>query len=280
MTQTGELLGTPQYMSPEQCRGGELDARSDIYSLGCVLFESITGKPPFVGSSMVSVIVDRISKPVRTLAEVRPDMSFPPQLEDLMAGALAKDPGDRYASMNAMLVDLNQVQSIVSSPDQKPSGARSHRLNKKQRQLLLISLAAGFSLLGVAGSSLMFVNMVNKTMAGRVAHSTQNSAQEQNAKMEKLLYLERTRMARYLDPKKMDDRFFNSYYNVNLGVTALDLADSHITDKAMAILPTQKDLHFLTLNDTPITDSGIGNLRMLHDLLELHLDRTGLTDKE
>ncbi len=280
VTQTGELLGTPQYMSPEQCRGAELDARSDIYSLGCVLFESITGKPPFVGSSMVSVIVDQISKPVRTLAEVRPDMSFPPQLEDLMARALAKDPGDRYASMNAMLVDLNQIQTLVGSPDKKQSpGARTYRLNREQRQLLLISLAAGFSLLGVAGSSLMFVNMVNKALAGRVANSTQFSAQEQNAKLEKLLFLERTRMARYLDPKRMDDKFFNNYYNVNLGITALDLADSHITDKAMAILPTQKDLHFLTLNDTPITDAGIGNLRMLHNLLELHLNRTGLTDK-
>lgn len=280
VTQTGELLGTPQYMSPEQCRGGELDARSDIYSLGCVMFEAITGRPPFVGASMVAVIVDQISKPVCTLAETRPDQSFPARLEDLMARALAKDPADRYQSMNAMLVDLNQVQSLVGSPAQKPNqSVRSMRLNKEQRHLVLISLAAGLSLLGVAGSSLMFVNMVSKTMAGRVSDTTQQSAQEQSTKLEKLLFFERTKTARYLDPRRIDDHFFSNFYNVNLGITALDLADSHITDKGMAALPAQKDLHFLTLDNAPITDSGIAYLRTLHDLLELHLDSTGLTDK-
>lgn len=280
VTQTGELLGTPQYMSPEQCRGGDLDARSDIYSLGCVMFEAITGSPPFSGASMVSVIVDQISKPVRTLTEVRPDMSFHAQLEDLMARALAKDPADRYQSMNAMLVDLNQVQTLVGNPDQKHNqGVRSMRLNREQRQLVLISVAAGLSLLAVAGSSIMFINMVSKTMAGRVSDTTQQSAQEQKAKLEKLLFFERTKTARYLDPRRIDDHFFSSFYNVNLGVTALDLADSHITDKGMSALPVQKDLHFLSLDAAPISDSGIAYLRTLHDLLELHLDRTGLTDR-
>lgn len=280
VTQTGELLGTPQYMSPEQCQGGELDCRSDIYSLGCVMFEAITGKPPFSNASMVSVIVDQISKPVRTLAEVRPDMSFSVQLEDLMARALAKDAADRYQSMNEMLDDLNLVQSLLGSPDSKQNqGVRTARLNKEQRHLLLISVAAGLSLLGVAGSSLMFVNMVSKTMAGKVSDTTQQNVQEQNAKLEKLLFFERTKTARYLDPRRMDDHFFNSFYSVNLGITALDLADSRITDKGMTALPTQKDLHFLTLDNAPITDLGIANLRTLHDLLELHLDGTGLTDK-
>ncbi|MCC7527028.1 MAG: hypothetical protein IT342_00825 [Candidatus Melainabacteria bacterium] len=153
------------------------------------------------------------------------------------------------------------------------------RLNKEQRHLVMISVAAGLSLLGVAASSLMFVNMISKTMAGKVSDTTQQSKQEDRAKQEKLLLLERIKTARYLDPRRMDDHFFSQYYNVNLGITALDLADSRITDKGMAALPAQKDLHFLTLDNAPITDSGIAYLRTLHDLLELHLDRTGLTDK-
>ena len=280
VTQTGELLGTPQYMSPEQCQGLELDARSDIYSLGCVMFEAITGKPPFSSNSMVSVIVDQISKPVRTLAEVRPDMYFPRQLEDLMAKTLAKDPADRYQSMNAMLVDLNVVQSLVGSPGQKPSqGLRSLRLNKEQRHLVLLSLAAGLSLIGVAASSLMFVNMVSKTIAGKVSDTKQQSQEAQDAKIYKLLFLERTRTVRYLDSRRMDDHFFSSFYNVNLGITALDLSDSQITDKGMVALPAQKNLRFLSMDNAPVADAGIAHLRTLHNLFELHLDRTGLTDK-
>lgn len=276
VTQTGELLGTPQYMSPEQCQGGELDARSDIYALGCVLFEAITGKPPFSGSSMVSVIVDQISKPARTLSEVRPDMKFPQPLEDLMAKALAKDPADRYQSMKLMLDDLTKVQALVGRPEKlDATGARQMRWNREQRQLVLISLAAGFSLLGVAGSSIMLTNMIGKAMLGRVS-----SAQlEESARLDKLLTLERTKMVRYLDPKRMDDKFFSEYFNTDLGISALDLSNSQITDKSLTILPTQKSLHFLSLDGTKITDAGISNLRTLHELLELHLDSTGLTDR-
>ncbi len=276
VTQTGELLGTPQYMSPEQCQGGELDARSDIYSLGCVLFEAITGKPPFSGASMVSVIVDQISKQARTLAEVRPDMRFPPQLEDLMARALAKDPADRYQSMSAMLEDLNKVQALVGSLEKlDATGARQMKWNKEQRQLVLISLAAGFSLLGVGASSIMLTNMIGKAMVGRSSEKDQ----EQVAKLDKLIALERTKTVRYLDPTRMDDKFFSEYFSRDLGITALDMSNSQITDKSMVLLPTQKSLHFLALDDTPITDKGISNLRTLHNLLELHVDRTGLTDR-
>lgn len=275
VTQTGELLGTPQYMSPEQCQGGELDARSDIYSLGCVLFEAITGKPPFAGPNMVSVIVDQISKPARALAEVRPDMKFPPLLEDLMARALAKDPGDRYQSMNALLEDLNRVQALVGHPEKlDATGARQRKWNREQRQLVLISLAAGFSLLGVAASSIMLSNMIGKAMLGR----SDGSNLEQDARLEKLVTLERTKTVRYLDPKRMDDRFFAEYFGSDLGITALDMSNSQITDKSMALLPAQKSLHFLALDGTSITDIGVASLRLLPQLLELHLDRTDLTD--
>lgn len=276
VTQTGELLGTPQYMSPEQCQGGQLDARSDIYSLGCVIFEAITGKPPFAGATMVSVIVDQISKPARTLAEVRPDMKFAQPLEDLMARALAKDPADRYQSMAAMLEDLNKVQALVGSPEKLDAkGSRQMKWNKEQRQLVLISLAAGFSLLGVGASSIMLTNMIGKAMAGRDLRKEE----DRSDRLDKLLALERTKTVRYLDPKRMDDKFFNQYFNTDLGITALDMSGSQITDRSMSRLPAQKSLHFLALDGTHISDEGIANLRALPDLLELHVDRTGLTDR-
>lgn len=279
VTQTGELLGTPQYMSPEQCRGHELDARSDIYSLGCVMFETMTGKPPFGGSTMVSTIVEQISKPARTLREVRPDMTFPARLEDLMAKALAKDPADRYQSMSELLTDLNEVQSIVAREDEFKIGtARALRLNKEERHLLLISVAAGLSLLGVAACTMMFINMVNQALIGKAPNSKQ-TAEMEAANADRLIFLERQKTVRFLDPRRLDDHFVKTYFNTDLGITALDLAGSHITDKSMPSVALQKGIHFITFDNTQITDVGIAYLRMLHDLLELHVDRTGLTDK-
>jgi len=276
VTQTGELLGTPQYMSPEQCRGHTLDARSDVYSLGCVMFEAMTGKPPFGGGSMVSTIVEQISKPARTLHEVRPDIAFPSRLEDLMARALAKDPADRYSSMSALLEDLNAVQAIVGSDQKFKGGGRVRRLNREQRQLLMISVAAVLSLVGVAACTLMFIQMVNQALAGKAP----GSAAARNAETAgRLIFLERQKNARFLDPKRLDDHFVKNYFSENLGLSSLDVSGSSITDSSLPAIAAQKNLHFVTFDDTAITDSGIAYLRMLHDLLELHVDRTRLTDR-
>jgi len=278
VTQTGELLGTPQYMSPEQCRGHELDARSDIYSLGCVMFETLTGKPPFGGSTMVSSIVEQISKTAPALREVRPDMVFHARLEDLMAKALAKDPADRFQSMGELLNDLNEVQAIVAREERSKTGTvRAVRMSREQQHLALISFAAALSLLGVAACTLMFINMVNHALVGKAAGSKE-AAEKENAD-DRLVFLERQRTVRFLDPRRMDDNFVKSYFNVDLGITALDLAGSHVTDKSMPSVTTQKGIHFITFDGANITDVGIANLRVLRDLLELHLDGTGLTDK-
>ncbi|MGE5186546.1 MAG: serine/threonine-protein kinase, partial [Acidobacteriota bacterium] len=73
-TAAGQLLGTPGYMSPEQIRGEDVDARSDVYALGCVLFEALVGRPPFVGDSWMAIIGQHLQKPPPRLAELRPEL--------------------------------------------------------------------------------------------------------------------------------------------------------------------------------------------------------------
>jgi len=276
VTQTGELIGTPQYMSPEQCSGGELDARSDIYSLGCVLFEAITGKPPFGGESMVAVIVDQISKPARTLAEVRPDMVFPARLEDLIATALAKDPADRQQSMSMLLDDLVALQKIVCRPEsERVKFWRAFRLNKEQRDLALLLSASCLSLAAVAVSSYQHMDMTKQSRRS----AAKVSAEVVDAAVEKVLLEQRSRTTRYLDPRRLDDRFVRNYFALDLHITALQLSQSMITDSSMETVSKQKELRFLGLDHVRLTDSGVVYIRPLTKLIELHLDRTRITDK-
>ncbi|MBS1954981.1 MAG: serine/threonine protein kinase [Cyanobacteria bacterium SZAS-4] len=109
LTQTGEALGSPLYMSPEQCLGQPLDIRSDIYSFGCVMYEAITGEPAHASDGVFKTMMKHIHDVPPSFKEVRPDLSDIDALERIVFKALAKDPAKRYQEMDDMLVDLNAV---------------------------------------------------------------------------------------------------------------------------------------------------------------------------
>jgi serine/threonine protein kinase len=97
LTQTGEMLGSPLYMSPEQCAGKSVDRRSDVYSLGCAMYEALVGVPPYVGSSFLATILKHQQEAPPSLASS--GNQFPQELESVVARALAKDPNDRFQYM-------------------------------------------------------------------------------------------------------------------------------------------------------------------------------------
>ena len=107
MTETGSIVGTAQYLSPEQAKGGEVDQRSDLYSLGVVLYELLTGKTPFEGDTPVEVAMKHLSNAPKPPSELRKDI--PPELDMVVLRALAKDPNDRYQSADEMEGDLDRV---------------------------------------------------------------------------------------------------------------------------------------------------------------------------
>ena len=102
LTQTGEIFGSPLYMSPEQCLGKTLDGRSDIYSVGCILFELLVGHPPHRAETSVETIIKHVQEPTPSLSESCPLEKFSPSLEQLVQKALAKDPSDRFQSAREM----------------------------------------------------------------------------------------------------------------------------------------------------------------------------------
>ncbi len=108
MTQTSAVVGTAQYLSPEQARGETVDSRSDIYSTGCLLFELLTGRPPFVGDSPFSVAYQHVREQAEPPSRFNPDVDQ--ALDAIVMKALAKRVDDRYQSANEMLTDIRRYQ--------------------------------------------------------------------------------------------------------------------------------------------------------------------------
>ncbi len=128
LTRTGEVFGSPLYMSPEQCRGKSLDARSDIYSLGCVMFRTLTGQPAFFGQDLVECLYKHVNEAAPSLREMTPEANIPEALEQVVLKCLAKDQNDRYQTMVELKEALANSVGITSATStsieavQKPSG--------------------------------------------------------------------------------------------------------------------------------------------------------------
>jgi serine/threonine protein kinase len=110
ITGVADFIGTPAYMSPEQALGDNLDARSDLYSLGAMLFELVSGRPVFEGPTPMSIVTKHMSEPTPRLIEVAPDRPVSPALEGVIRKALAKDRKDRFASADQMRAALEKVR--------------------------------------------------------------------------------------------------------------------------------------------------------------------------
>ena len=112
MTETGSIMGTAQYLSPEQAQGQRCDARSDLYSIGVMLFELLTGEVPFVGDSAVSIALKHVSEPAPVVSTLR---DVHPVLEAIVARALVKDPSGRFQSAEEFVLALDDARRAIAS---------------------------------------------------------------------------------------------------------------------------------------------------------------------
>ncbi|MFC4062966.1 Stk1 family PASTA domain-containing Ser/Thr kinase [Planomonospora corallina] len=147
MTQTAQVIGTAQYLSPEQARGERVDSRSDIYSTGCVLYELLTGQPPFTGDSPVAIAYQHVRENPVPPSQIDPDI--PRWADAIVLKAMAKDPGQRYQSAGEMRADIQRALSGM------PMDAQT------------MALAEG----GYGGAT----QMMQPTMAGQSGPATQRT---------------------------------------------------------------------------------------------------------
>ena len=117
MTQTAAVVGTAQYLSPEQARGETVDSRSDVYSTGCMLYELLTGRPPFVGDSPVSVAYQHVREQASPPSDL--DDQLDAEIDAIVMKSLAKRVEDRYQSAAAMKADIERY--LAGHPIQAPA---------------------------------------------------------------------------------------------------------------------------------------------------------------
>jgi serine/threonine-protein kinase len=168
---TGLVVGTPEYLSPEQAFGKAADARSDVYSVGVMAWRMLVGRPPFTAESADAVIRMQARDAVPSITQVRPDLGVPPNLVAVVARACAKDPAGRPPSASALALELAQaMRGSVSlptamprpafrAPDRVPGPAapaipdRSEEANGRARSLRILALLAFVLALAAAGAA-------------------------------------------------------------------------------------------------------------------------------
>jgi len=153
LTNTGLSLGTPAYMSPEQATTGRLDGRSDLYSLGCMLYEMLAGNPPFAGASAQAVLARHVADSVPSLRAVRP--AVPAALERVVARALSKAPADRFPTGRALAEGLEAAATATTTareafysvvmPVQRAIGRHRGLASIVLLAIILASVAAAFT---------------------------------------------------------------------------------------------------------------------------------------
>ena len=160
LTKSQTTLGTVAYMSPEQARGGDLDQRTDIWSLGVVLYEMVSGKLPFLGDHDQAVIYSILNEEPEALKKARP--GTPPGLEQIVGQALAKKPADRYQTMEEFREDLSAVAEGL-----KPLRAKRRRV----KRILGIRTAYGYSALVILLALILGLNVggLRNRLLGRAA---------------------------------------------------------------------------------------------------------------
>ncbi len=175
LTKTGEIFGSPFYMSPEQCTGERVDHRADVYSLGCVLFEALTGAPPCVGDNALSTMMQHQAGKIPSLKEASMGLEFPAELERIVAKMLEKNPEDRYQKLGIVahrLASLGQMTSQTIEPNEKT--LRIIKTNEKPKAVESVTFSKSklIALISIVGVVTALSAGIGGYLLGRV-HSEQ-----------------------------------------------------------------------------------------------------------
>jgi serine/threonine-protein kinase len=177
-TQVGQIMGSPKYMAPEQIQGKEVDGRTDIYSLGAVLYTMLTGKPPFDRTNEMAMMLAHVSEAVPPMGNVVPDLMLPPGLEAVVMRCLAKEPAYRFVSMDELLQALRfqgptlfGAQTAMYDAIQFPGAAAmapppSIELQEPEparKNALLVWIGVGVGALAVVGGVAVFALRMQST---------------------------------------------------------------------------------------------------------------------
>jgi serine/threonine protein kinase len=181
ITRTGSLLGTPDYMSPEQCEGTSLSFTSDIYSLGVILFDMLTGQSPFEADSPLATLQRQIHEPVPALAKFRKDL--PSEMDAVLKKALAKDPAARYQKAVDLAADFARLVSMPVTPAAPTMRASKPAPVKKAGKSSYIWILAAVVVLAILAAAGLWYWKLRQTSLPNIARCTSVETCERNARL-------------------------------------------------------------------------------------------------
>ncbi len=292
LTRTGEIFGSPLYMSPEQCNGVIVDHRADVYSLGCVFYEALTGAPPFVGDNALSTMMKHQSEQALTLKQASLGSDFPQAIENIVATMLAKSPDSRYQNLGLLAHDLETVRrggsvSLKPSMTSLPSNASTNPVWQKNA-LILVSLA----LVSICGY------LLHEFQAGRFlvppkqevskskidpldsvfANAQPNLFVVKPDELQKLLAKSPADHKLDLNNTEISTEALNAIAAVGW-IHDLTLRDCDLDNLSLRKLAKLKDLSVVDLNGTNLDDDGCAGLSACKNLSIIYANDTQITDK-
>ena len=299
LTKTGISIGSPPYMSPEQANGHLVDERSDIYSLGCLMFEVLTGELPFLGETLPQTLLLHINGAIPKLADKSAGQPFSDALENIIAKCLAKDPQKRYQTVDALRVDLNNYRQSLAPAEQveiENSGVYRPAQNllesitetvpKEDTSSKNITLAISAIVLA---SVCLFGWFVSETLKDRPTNEFQiKDGNEVLRVIKSDPGIERAfpdadpwKDAKGPDGRKklqaLRESALAENKSMNLLPMYIDCSGSEVNDddlRSIAFIPIKG----LRLNDTRVTDEGLETLKEEGSLKEIYLNNTRITD--
>lgn len=290
------VVGTPGYMSPDQASGLEYDARSEIYSLGCIMYESLAGQPPFSGESSLEVLNKHMRSEVLPLQELAPDVS--PELCAIIEKCLSKNPDERYQTAIEVSEALANFERGLTDVSSEPlSESHDYRIEIPAQgfgvDLPKESKIANFGkLLGVAGliAVVGFGTVVYSILAEKpqVRTSSTPSTFEQNLNFASKKYLAKSQRAKLIqrmkksDVIKMDLRHACQDDDLlvlsgKASLREIDASDSDVSDRGIEHLSNVPNLQVLVLKNTKVKT--LKDISKLEKLKTLRLDQTETNDE-
>jgi serine/threonine protein kinase len=268
LTRTGEIFGSPLYMSPEQCTGGRVDHRADIYSLGCVFFEALTGAPPCVGKNALTTMMKHQTEPALTLKQASLGNDFPLAIEEIVATMLAKSPDSRYQNLGNVVHDLGalkrgeSISVTVSEPGAQAKAPKTISMSSNKFYLLMFGVPVltaavagffGYTFPGFQGGNL------------QVQPNEQSNKKETVTKVSRALLdldeLSLVEVKKLLARPRLDHQF-------EMGRVKA------VSEQAAALISNAQWIHRLSLHGCEISKTSFAELAKLPNLVSIDLSKS------
>jgi len=270
LTKTGEVFGSPPYMSPEQCTGKHVDERSDIYSLGCVIYECLTSQTPFVCDNVVAAVQAHINETPPTLREGSQALDFPKDLETFVQRLLKKNPAERHQTMMEVLQDLENLQGGKPPIPATQAGSAKSSSIWQQRKTPITIFGAAITLLILALIPFWQHAAEVNDRPTKTPTAPAVSVDDAILGMPSMPELERG---------SKSDRSVKALVDARQIQDPLKLDNRDLTDQGLLYLTQYENvLNSIDISGTNVTNAGMKHIGQLRDLKMLRLDRTGITD--